>query len=193
MDADEAEELDADDFRAIKIQALIRRFLIRTRKLKETFQRYEKIFDPKLKRFYYYDKIKDKSSWVKPVLLLRRDFPDIAPTYLPTQAAKKIQLAVRRMIAVHRVRLLYQSKINVIIDEKTGKRTYYNPKSGATRNRLPAFMKGRLDYRKSKKKVKKKGEDESEDDSDASEESDGLSLDSDARRLRRKLKRRYPR
>jgi hypothetical protein len=184
------EVFDVTTFSVVKIQSLVRRFLTRLKVLTDTFQRYEKIWDPKRKKFYYYDKLKDKSSWIKPVLLLKHDLFDIAPTYLPEQAIKKVQSYLRKFSALKRVRLLYQATIEITIDEETGKRTYYNPRSGRSANKLPAFMKGRLDYRKyPKKKRPKKPDSSSESDSEDSE----AGLDAEARRQRRRLRRKYPR
>lgn len=183
----------------IKIQSMVRRYLIRSRAMKEIFQRYEKIYDPKRKRFYYYDKTNNKSSWLKPPLLLNKDLPEVAPTYLPEQAAQKIQNMVRKVLALHKVRLTYQAKITTIQDSKNGKRLYYNPLSGASYSKLPNFMKGRLNYRKTKKVKKRKNDSDSDDDDDSNkeedndDESDGLSLDSETIRQRRRLKRKYPR
>ena len=141
---------DMQSYSIIRVQALIRRFLARSRQLKEIYKRFEKIYDPKRKRFYYYDKVKDKSSWVKPPFLMKLDLPEVAATYTAEQAAVKIQGLVRKAMSLHRMRILYQSNLTTIADEKTGKRLYYNPKSGRTSEKLPRFMKGRLDYRKKK-------------------------------------------
>jgi hypothetical protein len=184
------EAFDIATFGVVKVQSLVRRFLTRLKALKATYERYEKIWDPKRKKFYYYDKLKDKSSWIKPVLLLRHDLSDIAPTYLPEQAVKKVQSYIRKFNALKRVRLLYQAAVEITIDEETGKRTYYNPRSGRSAHKLPAFMKGRLDYRKyPKKRRPKKPDGSSESDSEDSE----AGLDAEARRQRRRLRRKYPR
>jgi hypothetical protein len=183
---DDDNEFDAESYSTIKVQALIRRFLVRSRALKDVYKRYEKIFDPKRKRYYYYDKEKNKSSWMKPVLLLKKDLADVAPTYTRDQAARKLQNVFRKCMAKLKVRILYQGALTTIADEKTGKRLFYNPRSGRTFEKLPLFMKGRLDHKR--KKVKKE-----ESESDSSEDSEGLSLDSETIRQRRRLKRKFPR
>ncbi len=153
--------MEVQEYSVIKIQAAIRVFLTRTRVLKEIRQRYEKIYDPRRKRFYYYDKVKDKSSWYKPVLLMSHDLDDIAPTFTRGEAAIKIQCIVRRYLAKLRVRLLYQQTVMTVKDKQSGLEYYYNPLAGTTRWELPSFMVGRLDHqrkppRKSIPKPKKK-------------------------------------
>jgi hypothetical protein len=66
---------------AIKIQSIARMIIVRSRVLKQLNERYEKIYDPRRERYYYYDKVSDKSSWGKPVLLLKSDIKIISPTY----------------------------------------------------------------------------------------------------------------
>jgi hypothetical protein len=66
---------------AIKIQSIARMIIVRSRVLKQLNERYEKIYDPRRERYYYYDKVSDKSSWGKPVLLLKSDIKVISPTY----------------------------------------------------------------------------------------------------------------
>lgn len=81
----EEEELDDQammvHFGATKIQAVARMIIQRSRVLKYLNGRYEKIYDPKRERLYYYDKVTDSSSWGKPVLLLKSDIKVISPTY----------------------------------------------------------------------------------------------------------------
>lgn len=197
------------EFSVCKLQAVVRRFLVRCEVLEEVIHRYEKIYDPKRRRHYYYDKVKDKSSWIKPALLLKRDMPNVAPTYTQEQASIKIVNALRRIQALNRVRLLYQNTIMYVTDEKSGQKYYYNPLSGNSMYTLPAFMNGRLDYKKAaiKKKSKRKtrGEDDEEnefdddndDDEEEHEESDlesvGLSDTSSTILEKRRKKRRFPR
>lgn len=47
------------------IQSIARRFITRVKILKLLNLRYEKIFDPKKKKCFYYDIETDKSSWEK--------------------------------------------------------------------------------------------------------------------------------
>lgn len=70
------------DFGATKIQSIVRMVLVRSKLLKQINARYEKIYDPKRERFYYYDRVKDESSWGKPALLLKSDIAEISPTYV---------------------------------------------------------------------------------------------------------------
>lgn len=70
------------DFGATKIQSIVRMVLVRSKLLKQINARYEKIYDPRRERFYYYDRVKDESSWGKPALLLKSDIAEISPTYV---------------------------------------------------------------------------------------------------------------
>jgi hypothetical protein len=179
---------DANIYSAIKVQALIRRFIVRRRELKKVFDRFEKIYDPKRKRYYYYDKTTNSSSWLKPPLLTGGlDIPEVAPTYSPEQAALKIQTKIRQFLARQKVRLIYQTVLTTITDWKLGKVSYYNPQTGASFDKLPKFMNGRMDYKK-----KKKAGDKVDSGSD-SEDSDALSMDSETRRMKRRMKRKFPR
>ena len=51
--------------------------------MKQLNERYEKIYDSKPEKYYYYDRLADKSSWKKPLLLLKSDIMKIAPPYVP--------------------------------------------------------------------------------------------------------------
>lgn len=189
-------------FSAIKLQSMCRRFIVRSRVVKTINDEYERIFDPKRKQFYYYNKRTDKSTWIKPALLLNNDLA-VAPTYTDNQAAAKIQRMVRFHMAQLKVRILYQDVLSRSIDESSGYPYYFNPLTGVTMWDLPSFMNGRLDYnRKAIRKVKKSTQDGNEDgsrsgeDDDSgndSEESEGLSEDSETLRAKRRAKRKYPR
>lgn len=210
--------MDVQEYSIIKIQAAIRVFLVRTRTLKQIRQRYEKIYDPRRKRFYYYDKEKDKSSWYKPSLLMNHDLDDIAPTFTRDEAATKIQCIVRRYLAKLRVRLLYQQTVMTVKDSQSNYEYYYNPLAGTTRWELPNFMLGRLNHqrkppRKNIPKPKKKNdssnkqkkddkaeeiiveekEEVKEESSDSDDESDAESETSEMRREKRRQNRKFPR
>lgn len=83
MEEQDDEQLVIAHYGAIKIQSIARMIIVRSRLLKQLNQRYEKIYDPKRDKYYYYDTQKDKSSWRKPVLLLKSDISKIAPPYVP--------------------------------------------------------------------------------------------------------------
>lgn len=138
------------EFSVIKFQSFIRLFLVRCKLLKAINSRYEKIYDPRRQKHYYYDKEKDTSSWNKPVLLLNGDVERVAPTYLDDQAATMIQTRIRMVLALLRVRLLYQSILITSVDEASGANYYYNPRSEVTMWDLPYFMDNRLDYERKK-------------------------------------------
>lgn len=83
MDDLDDEQLVIAHFGAIKIQSIARMILVRSRLLRQLNERYEKIYDSKRERYYYYDSQKDKSSWQKPLLLLKSDITKISPPYVP--------------------------------------------------------------------------------------------------------------
>jgi hypothetical protein len=154
LDLQNEDEMQLVDYSITKLQSFVRLFLCRTKLLKSINERYEKIFDPKRHKYYYYDKLKDKSSWDKPRLLLGKDLDTVAPTYTNDEAATKIQTRIRMKLSLLRVRLNYQANLITSIDEGSGANYYYNPKSDATMWDLPEFMAGRLDYEKKKPRVK---------------------------------------
>jgi hypothetical protein len=77
---------------AVKIQSIARMIIVRARLLKQLNDRYEKIYDPRRERYYYYDKLKDKSSWGKPLLLLKSDINLISPTYVESNGQESSQV-----------------------------------------------------------------------------------------------------
>eukprot|EP01031_Cornospumella_fuschlensis_P027695 gene27695-33452_t len=182
-------EGEETQFYAAKLQAVARKFIVRSKIMKEITDRYEKIFDPKRKKYYYYDKKLDSSSWLKPVMLLDKDIEDVAPTYLPDQAALKLQRAVRRFLALLKVRLKFQECVMRVKDEKSNEDYFVNSKTGAKFQHLPSFMNGKLDYqRKEPAEFGPYGSDEDSDD-----DSDAESLDTEARLEKRRKRRKYPR
>lgn len=83
------------DFGATKIQSIVRMVIVRSKLLKQLNTRYEKIYDPKRERFYYYDRVKDESSWGKPPLLLKSDIVEISPTYVEGEEVKSESARLR--------------------------------------------------------------------------------------------------
>jgi hypothetical protein len=207
----DADQLELFEFGVIKLQASIRRYIVRAKIIRQINQRWEKILDPRRQRYYYYDKVYDLSYWSKPKLLLDRDLDEVSPTYSDEDAATKIQTRIRMKLAQIRVRMMYQSTVIQAVDESSGGKYYYNPNTYATMWELPAFMNGRLDYERKPKIVKKKPEDgesatgeastkdgegeeeEEDDDDDESEDGSELSEDSEAKRERKRLGRKFPR
>ena len=195
-------ELEVKKECTIKIQAHFRRILARYRIIGLISARYEKIFDPKRGRYYYYDTIRDQSSWSKPLLLRNDDIKQIAPTYTPDQAAMMIQRQLWRRYALIRTRILYKNTVVVTYDESVHANYYFNPKAERTAWDLPIFMGGKVDHgyeKMLKKKVKrKKRDDESDEESDDEDEEEDDSdddselSDPDALQKRRQA-RKYPR
>jgi hypothetical protein len=53
------------ELNATVIQSLARQYFVRTKILQLLNERYEKIYDPKRKKYFYYDTHADTSSWEK--------------------------------------------------------------------------------------------------------------------------------
>ena len=198
---------------AIKLQSIVKRFLIRCHIHKLVLDRYEKIWDPVRKSYYYYDILLDQSSWYKPAILLNSDITKIAPTYTNDHAATLIQKHMKRHFALRRVRRLYKILIKEYFDEESQRPYYHNERTSMVFWFLPTFMKGRLDhnypknYYKKKKVIeipkedvmkdeisetssKKKHHDGSDSDSDTES---NLSENSEEAREKRRLLRKKPR
>jgi hypothetical protein len=185
----------------VKLQSCVRRFKARKECLQMIETRFEKIYDPKRKKYFYYDIIRDLSSWKKPKLLKDQDLTKVSSLYSQEEAVLLIQNFLRKISSLRKVRMLYQKRIKLKRDPRQKKlTTYYNKVTKQTISRLPGFMEGRLNYdyeinfeddskQKSNKK-KKKNESESETDSDEDlgnsdegsrvGEEDGQSTDSDS-------------
>ena len=88
MDDFENELALMEQFGAIKLQSIVRMILVRSRIIKQINERYEKIFDPRRQRYYYYDRINDTSSWGKPLLLRNSDIKIVSPTFIDESALK---------------------------------------------------------------------------------------------------------
>lgn len=88
MDDFEDELALMEQFGAIKLQSIVRMILVRSRIIKQINDRYEKIFDPRRQRHYYYDRINDTSSWGKPLLLRNSDIKIVSPTFIDESALK---------------------------------------------------------------------------------------------------------
>lgn len=199
----------------IKIQSHARKFLARCRILKMVNARFEKIYDPKRKAYFYYDMQNDTSSWHKPTILLHADITHIAPTYTRDMAAVIIQRQFHKLRGLRHVRSVYKNTVMAVLDERTGSHYYYNPKTGYTSWELPSFMAGTLDHKDysiSKQKstsrrnlgneIKNEDisateveDDDGGNDSMASSEtsSSADTENSEARREKRKAERKYPR
>jgi hypothetical protein len=156
----------------VKIQSQTRRLISRLRIWEYISAKYEKIYDPRHKVYYYYNIATDKSSWVKPRLLLKYDILIISPTYTLDEAVTMIQRQFRRIKALSRVRILYQA---VIVTETTnnssGPICYFNTKTRETMWKLPLFMKDKLNYGQTGelKTIGKKEPDNADDDDDDSD------------------------
>ena len=191
------------------IQKYLRRYIERCRIYRIVTARYEKIYDPKRKRYYYYDNETDTSSWQKPKLLLGGDILEVAPTYTPDQAALILQKALWRRASLKRVRMLYQKIVIMAIDDNSGLPYYYNPRSGRSSWYLPKFMNNRFDYdydgsmqpddttaavgTTAATKSANGGDEESDEEKHLSDDESNLSEDSEVVRERRRQARKFPR
>jgi hypothetical protein len=176
-----------DDFplslkQIIKLQSFLRRFKARKQCLLLLETRYEKIYDPKRKRHFYYDIIRDISSWKKPKLLKENDLQKISSLYTTDEALLMIQRQFRRVYALRRVRMLFQKRIKIKTDRRKKTTTFYNRATKVTFSKLPNFMKGKLNYdyevmtereEVSTKSKKKKNESETDESEEEDEIDDG--------------------
>jgi len=191
---DLSDDSEIRSFGALTLQSIVRRFLVRNRIYKALIARYEKIYDPLRKAYFYYDTQNDTSTWRKPKLFLGSDIEKISPTYTKDAAAVMIQRQLWRVSSLKRVRQLYSDIVTTIKDDSTGSIYYYNPKSGFTSWDLPTFMGGKL---------LKPGEKQQQSDIPDVERiqivdndeysTDSNSEDSEIRIEKRRLERKYPR
>jgi hypothetical protein len=165
----------------VKLQSWVRRFKARQRCLEIIETRYEKIYDPKRKKYFYYDIILDLSSWKKPRLLKNQDLTKVSSLFSQDEAVLIIQKFLRKIYSLRKVRMLYQKRIKIKRDPRQKKMTtYYNKVTKQTISKLPNFMKGKLNYdyeinledKKDMKSKKKKKKNESESETEESEEED---------------------
>lgn len=129
---------------AVRVQALARRFLVRISVLKLLRERWEKAYDPRRRRYYYFDTKQGTSKWRKPRLLWAHDIAEIAPTYPPAQAAILIQRQWRAWVARLTVATLYGETVRLLVDDQSGCEYWYNLHTGAAAWELPQFMTARV-------------------------------------------------
>lgn len=188
-------EVELRNETAVVVQKTLRGFVAKCRVHKLVAKRFEKIWDPRRQLYYYYDTVRNASSWKRPSVLGQHDLKEVAPTYTRDEAATMLQRQCLRRWALRRVRMLYQAAVVATYDEGSGAYYYYNPVSQYTAWELPSFMgsPGRVDwdYDALPKAVRwgpegRLDEEEAGDDSDASVESTVV-------RQRRRDKRKFPR
>ena len=188
-----SDDSEIRNFGARTLQKAVRRFIVRSRIYKILLSRYEKIYDPVRKAYFYYDTQSDTSSWRKPKLLLGGDINKISPTYTKDAAAVMIQRQLWRVSSLNRVRQLYSESVTKIKDESTGSTYYYNPRSGYTSWDLPSFMGGKLLKPKEKRQSKTHDDDKNQIHDTDGYSTDSNSDDSEIRIEKRRLERKYPR
>lgn len=168
----------------IKLQSWLRRYKARKECLDLLTTRYEKIYDPRRKKYFYYDIIRDLSSWKKPKLLKDQDIQKVSSLYSQEEAIILIQKFFRKIYSLRKVRMLFQQRIKIKRDTRQKKlTTYFNKVTKQTFSKLPNFMEGRLNYdyelndfedKKEMKLKKKKEKKESESESESEESEDNL-------------------
>ncbi len=132
---------------AIQIQKIARGFLVRCTQIKYFRVRFEKIWDPRRNKHYYYDKETDLSAWKLPLLFIKHDhYLDIAPTFLPDDAARIIQTMGRRIMGLHRTQLQFKEVWEEVFDFYSGSNYYANRKTFQSVWVLPKFMRGKYDH-----------------------------------------------
>lgn len=129
----------------IRMQAMIRKFRARIRLPVLLEAKYEKIYDPKQKKYFYYNKETDTSSWKKPKILRNNDMKKISSLYNEEQAVVILQCWYRTYVAKKRVRKLYKQVVKVVKDA-VGTGMYQNPRSKQNMWELPYFMGGEMDH-----------------------------------------------
>lgn len=179
----------------VVLQKIVRRFVARCRVHKLVAKRFEKIWDPRRRLYYYYDIERNASSWKRPSVLGQHDLKEAA-TYTRDEAATMLQRQCLRRWALRRVRLLYQAAVVATFDEGSGAYYYYNPASQYTAWELPSFMgsPGRIDWDyDALPKAVRWGPDGRLGDDDGADDDSDASVESAVVRQRRRDKRKFPR
>jgi hypothetical protein len=113
---------------------------------------------------------------------------DVSFTPAQIAAANTLKNFFRQLVALRRVRILYAKSIEVLIDETTKKPYYKNPKTGILSWSLPSFMDGTLDHEfDDSSSISKSADGSSEESSEAESE------DSEMRRKKKIISRKWPR
>jgi hypothetical protein len=139
-------DVDMNDMFAMKLQSIIRRFNSRCRVIRIINDRYEKILDPRRKVHYYYDKIADISTWIKPPLLGKGDIEKISPTYTDDKAAEIITNLFRALYSLRKVQRLYAERVEAVKSQGAMKYIYRRKGAEETFRSLPRFMEGTLKH-----------------------------------------------
>lgn len=173
----------------IKAQAIARKFVLRSRFLQQLEERYEKIYDPKRDRYFYYDRINDISTWQKPVVFGKDDVEEISSIYTPDEASIIIYRTLLRYIALRKIRMQYQAVVMQMLDED-GSKYYVNSRTNESTHTLPRFMNGRFNYRYKTRKARRDSDVSSQ---ATSEEESAASEESEDEISKRRMLRKYPR
>lgn len=124
----------------IRVQSIFRAWFARKAAVIEIKRRWEKIYDPKRQRHYYFDTVNACSQWRKPKLLRNDDIEHISALYSREQAAVVIQRQIRRRQAHLLVVRMYVKVVQVLFDDQSGYEYWYNPSTGFTAWSPPNFL-----------------------------------------------------
>ena len=115
LDMNDEDELEFHNEIITKIQAHARGMLARMRIRRIINERFEKILDPRRNMYFYYDKINDTSSWLKPSILKDdEDILEISATYTEDEAAIMITTLWRQLCGLRKVQRLYATTVEKI-------------------------------------------------------------------------------
>lgn len=114
-----------EDKAAIKIQCMVRKFLARRKVIRTAKANFQRVFDPMYKRYFWFDKLHNKSDWKLPkhcVLFQEVDFVAVA----------KIQRVVRGFVGRCRARHLANKKYTRYFDADRNAFYWVNNKTNET-------------------------------------------------------------
>eukprot|EP00957_Ditylum_brightwellii_P169302 12885526-Ditylum_brightwellii.AAC.1 len=107
----------------------------------------EKVYDPRTKLHYYYNKRLDRSRWTMPFFLdiCGRDIENISPAYTDIQAAIMIQSMLRVRISQKMTRQMLSERVDKVHDDTTNSFYYFDRVSGTTSG-TKSFLWGSEDH-----------------------------------------------
>mmetsp|Transcript_22876 Transcript_22876/g.33420 ORF Transcript_22876/g.33420 Transcript_22876/m.33420 type:complete len:412 (-) Transcript_22876:507-1742(-) len=123
---------------AITLQCMVRRYIAVKKVQRVTLESWMRVFEPKVKMYFWYNKITGVSSWNNPRMLTLFSAED-------HQAATNIQRIGRGFISRARVRQKAQERFSKFYESKQDKFYYMNNETGETFwNPSPWLLKQRL-------------------------------------------------
>ena len=113
------------DAMARRIQCLIRRFLARRRIRRVALEVWRRVYDPKFKRYFWFDILHNESTWTKPRYLDLFTPEEIAST-------TKLQTVVRGFIHRMRARKLVNERYTRYYDAEKTAFYYFDKRNNRT-------------------------------------------------------------